>query len=145
MKGKYRLLFAILGVSVLIFVISSPAWAAEPRGELRVAVPGWVREALDPNIATNGVQAYNGYMYDWLVGLNEDGEFSRNNGLARDWKLSPNGKVWTFFLHQGVRFHNGDEVTAEDVKFTIERNISPNSRTAAINACGVPACSSVTS
>ncbi len=42
-------------------------------------------------------------------------------GLAESWSVSPDGLVYEFVLRQGVRFHNGDPVTAEDVKFSFER------------------------
>src|SRR2546427_11662981 len=42
-------------------------------------------------------------------------------GLAESWSVSPDGLVYEFVLRKGVRFHNGDPVTAEDVKFSFER------------------------
>jgi oligopeptide transport system substrate-binding protein len=44
--------------------------------------------------------------------------------LASSWSVSPNGKTYTFDL-RAARFSNGDPVTAEDVKFTIERVLNP--------------------
>jgi peptide/nickel transport system substrate-binding protein len=41
--------------------------------------------------------------------------------LAESWSASPDGLVYEFVLRQGARFHNGDRVTAEDVKFSFER------------------------
>src|SRR5262245_46053906 len=41
--------------------------------------------------------------------------------LAESWTVSPDGLVYEFVLRQGVRFHNGDAVTAEDVKFSFDR------------------------
>ena len=41
--------------------------------------------------------------------------------LAESWSVSPDGLVYEFVLRKGVRFHNGDPVTAEDVKFSFER------------------------
>src|SRR5436309_2525917 len=41
--------------------------------------------------------------------------------LAESWTMSPDGKTWEFNLRKGTRFHNGDPVTAEDVKFSFER------------------------
>ena len=45
--------------------------------------------------------------------------------LAESWTLSPDGTVWTFKLKKGVQFHKGfGELTAEDVKFSFERQIN---------------------
>ena len=41
--------------------------------------------------------------------------------LAESWTISPDGLVYEFALRRGVKFHNGDPVTAEDVKFSFER------------------------
>ena len=41
--------------------------------------------------------------------------------LAESWRESPDGLTYEFKLRQGVRFHNGDPVTAEDVKFSFQR------------------------
>jgi peptide/nickel transport system substrate-binding protein len=41
--------------------------------------------------------------------------------LAESWTMSRDGRVWEFVLRKGVKFHNGDPVTAEDVKFSFER------------------------
>jgi ABC-type transport system substrate-binding protein len=43
------------------------------------------------------------------------------NSLAESWTESPDGLVYEFKLRQGLRFHNGDPCTAEDVTFTFER------------------------
>ena len=41
--------------------------------------------------------------------------------LAESWRESPDGKTYEFKLRRGLTFHNGDPVTAEDVKFSFER------------------------
>src|SRR5262245_61584108 len=43
------------------------------------------------------------------------------NSLAESWTESPDGLTYEFKLRRGLRFHNGDPVTAEDVKFSFER------------------------
>jgi len=44
--------------------------------------------------------------------------------LARDWTVADGGTTLTFTLREGVKFHNGDEFTAEDVRYTIDYTIS---------------------
>jgi peptide/nickel transport system substrate-binding protein len=41
--------------------------------------------------------------------------------LAESWTLSDDKLTWTFKLHQGVKFHDGQELTADDVRFTFDR------------------------
>ena len=41
--------------------------------------------------------------------------------LAASWTESPDGRVYEFKLRQGLRFHNGDPCTAEDVQYSFTR------------------------
>ncbi|MEA2583978.1 MAG: peptide/nickel transport system substrate-binding protein [Thermomicrobiales bacterium] len=45
--------------------------------------------------------------------------------LAESWEISEDGLTYTFKLHQGVKFHNGREVVAGDVKYSYERLVDP--------------------
>src|SRR3989442_11881806 len=41
--------------------------------------------------------------------------------LAESWKVSPDGRTYDFTLRKGVKFHNGELLTSEDVKFSFDR------------------------
>ena len=58
-------------------------------------------------------------VYDCLTFLEADGSISP--GLAESWSLSEDGLCYTFYLREGVKFHNGYDFTAEDVKFTFDK------------------------
>ena len=49
-------------------------------------------------------------------------------GLASKWTISPDGLVYTFYLRQGVKFHNGRELTAEDVVYSYNRLLDPKTK-----------------
>src|SRR5262249_57168176 len=68
-------------------------------------------------------------MFDYLVGTTPDGQPSRDGGIATRWENSPDYKRWTFHLRRGVKFHNGDELTSEDVKFSLQRALGKRSTT----------------
>lgn len=77
-------------------------------------------ESLDPHDTTTISSIEVMYqIYDTLVVLDYD--MSIKPGLAESWDISEDGTVYTFKLREGVTFHSGDELTAEDVVFTFER------------------------
>ncbi len=45
--------------------------------------------------------------------------------LAEGWRVSPDGREWTFFLRKGVKFHDGTPFNSEAVRFSIERQMPP--------------------
>ncbi|WP_166355807.1 ABC transporter substrate-binding protein [Phytoactinopolyspora limicola] len=76
---------------------------------------------LDPAVATDGeagkvIQN----VYDQLVSVGSDG-YEISPAVAESWEVSPDGLTYTFFLRDGVTFHDGSPLTAEAVKFSLER------------------------
>lgn len=61
--------------------------------------------------------------------------------LAESWDISADGLTYTFKLHQGVKFHNGREVVAKDVKYSFERLVDP--ATASTSAADLASMASV--
>jgi ABC-type transport system substrate-binding protein len=66
-------------------------------------------------------------IYDGLVRLDKD--LSPIPSLADYWMISEDGRKYTFYLKKGVKFHHGRELTAEDVKFSLERLIDKKTGT----------------
>ena len=61
-------------------------------------------------------------VYDSLVFPNSAGDMEPK--LAESWVATPDGLTYTFTLRKGVKFHDGSEVTAEDVAFSINRALA---------------------
>src|SRR5579864_5172979 len=80
---------------------------------------------LDPakNPAQAAIRVFD-LMYSRLTRL--DAQMRPQPDLAEKWDISPDGKTYTFHLRQGVKFHNGRELTSADVKYTYERIINPD-------------------
>lgn len=94
-----------------------------PEGVIRVGLSGWGEEGHDPLVASVTAKKQQSLIFDWLVGVTPDqSELSPNSGLANKWEQSADGLTWTFSLRKGVQFDKGQgEVTAEDVKFSLDR------------------------
>jgi peptide/nickel transport system substrate-binding protein len=58
---------------------------------------------------------------DYLAYVDENLSIDQSRSLAEKWEFSPDGLTWTFTLRKGVKFHNGQEMTSKDVKFTFDR------------------------
>lgn len=87
-------------------------------GTLRVAYSVEVGN-YDSAHATSGAQGPRHAVYEQLTGL--DDTFNARPGLATSWEVSDDGLTWTFYLREGVEFHNGEPLTADDVVASWER------------------------
>jgi len=66
-----------------------------------------------------------GPMYDTLIRRDPRDGQTIIPDLAQRWEISPDGKRYTFHLRRGVKFHDGADFTAEDVKATYDRIVAP--------------------
>lgn len=120
----------IVSILFVLLLVATPAWGqAKPASELAIAVSSLATETLDPILGGQVVKFYLSQIFDYLVGVTPDGQLSKDGGVAYRWESSPDHKRWTFDLHKGIRFHNGDELTSEDVKFSILRAMGKRSTT----------------
>lgn len=88
-------------------------------GTIRVGISQDL-DSLDPHKAVAaGTKEVLFNIYEGLVKPDKDGNLV--GAVASDYKVSDDAKVYTFTLRDGVRFHNGNAVTAEDVKYSIDR------------------------
>ena len=77
-------------------------------------------DSLDPHKATAaGTKEIIFNIFEGLVKPDENGNLI--NAVASDYTISEDGLVYTFTLRDNVKFHNGNVVTAEDVKYSLER------------------------
>jgi peptide/nickel transport system substrate-binding protein len=115
----------------LVLAIAAAPAAAQPKptGELTVALSSLASETLDPALGGHIVKFYLSQVFDYLVGVTPDGKLSRDTGVSSRWEVSPDRTRWTFYLRKGIKFHNGDELTADDVKWSLQRALGPRSTT----------------
>lgn len=116
----------LLIVVSLLLLVSVVAWGATPQYGGRVVQRALEDPmTLDPFFVGGQIYAWdlsyaiNGYLF--VIG--PDGEFQPD--LAESWE-TPDDQTFIFNIRQGVRFHDGVELTADDIVFTIERNLDPD-------------------
>jgi peptide/nickel transport system substrate-binding protein len=128
---RARVVSAVIAVSCVALLVSAvvgraaaqaPAAAYKPEGEMRWALyvtlaPGW----FDPGDVAGFITPF------WVLYAIHDALVKPMPGnlmtpsLAESWTVSPDQRVYDFKLRQGLKFHNGDPFTAEDVKFSFDR------------------------
>ena len=124
----------LLAVGIFIFSGLLLCWmanvsAAAPEGVLKYAIHwGLSADDNDPSIGgwTNTADMQMRLLHESLLKPMPDGMYSPC--LAESWTTSPDFKVYEFKLRKGVKFHNGDTVTAEDVAFTFWRYKTANAK-----------------
>src|SRR5882672_8423156 len=123
-----RCLRLVVALAVLLALPVTSVWAA-PEGQATWAahvslVPTW----FDPGETTTGTQFMVTFaLHDALLKPMPGNPMAPS--LAEAWTASADGLIYEFRLRNGVTFHNGDPVTAEDVKFTLERAAGKRSTT----------------
>ncbi len=101
--------------------------AAQPPGNALVITAITRPASLHPLLATDTVGSdICGLLFDSLV--RRDSTAGVVPGLAESWTTSPDGRVWTFRLRRGVRFHDGVELTTRDVLYTYRAITDPGQR-----------------
>ena len=82
---------------------------------------------LDPTSAAAGAidSVLYSNVFEGLTRFAADGSIVP--GLAKSWEISEDGLTYTFSLHEGVTFHDGTTMDAEDVKFTLDRILAKES------------------
>ena len=123
-----------LGAAGLILPASALRSEAQPKkgGTLRVGIAaGNTSDSLDPGSWTHVyVQVLATAMHGFLVEVAADG--SLVGEVTESWEASPDARVWTFRIREGVEYHSGRTVTPEDVVASIEYHRREGSTSAAL-------------
>jgi peptide/nickel transport system substrate-binding protein len=104
---------------------AAPAKAQVHPGKVTFLIGGFGNERFTFNFGTGGGNNYARLLHGFLIATNEKAELIP--GMATEWAIAPDGKTWTFTVRDGVKFHNGQTVTAEDVLFTFLHYFGPGS------------------
>jgi len=116
--------FVLLG-SVSGFYFPKKTLASQPKGEVTIAIANtFEMTGGDTHTIKAGAGAIiKNLLYDSLVTKKSDGRIYP--ALAKSWQIADDWSQIKFVLDERAKFHNGQPVTAEDVKFSFERAIRP--------------------
>jgi ABC-type transport system substrate-binding protein len=123
MKKPNPLSFVL--VLSLCFAASLHAASAEPKrgGSITLGISKELA-LMNPLINTSSTEArIRELMFEPLLARDLKGAIHPR--LAESWEISKDRKVYTFKLRRGVKFHNGKELTADDIKFAIDYTLNP--------------------
>jgi peptide/nickel transport system substrate-binding protein len=136
MKGFTRILASLAATVALLAVqpgvaprsaTASTASAVSRYGGTVQVRLGAAPDCLDDTIAANNSDNVIAEAWiDPLITLDQHGKPYPD--LALSWKVSPGGRAYTFFLRHGVRFSDGNPLTASAVKWTFERILRPSTK-----------------
>jgi len=124
---RKTLLFVILTAMMIFNLNFVSAGFCSDGNALKVGRVGTLVKTLDPNIVINwgGSMPIKSAIFEGLLRYNTK-TLELEKCLAEKWEVSDDGKILTFYLRKGVQFHQGfGELTANDVKATIDRNFEP--------------------
>jgi peptide/nickel transport system substrate-binding protein len=124
MMLRRRTLTALAAASAAVGLVAALATPAQAQSRKDSVVIGMVLEpapGLDPTTASAAAigEVVHLNVLEGLTRIHMNGSVAPL--LAESWSVDPDGKVYTFRLRKGVKFHDGAEFDASDVKFTFER------------------------
>ena len=130
---KRLLVFALtIGLSIALTLPAKSASDQPKRGGTLTMAIRKDLVLMNPMVATRSTdKSIRELMYDSLLVVDAQGKVQPN--LAESWEISKDGKLYTFQLRKGVRFHDGREMTAPDVKFSMDYTLNPRNGAHGLN------------
>ena len=103
---------------VMLFAAALPGLVAQDEATIGVQVePSKLNPVTYQDTETGFVLSA---ICDPLIEVNENGEYSSEGAVIESYEVQEGGKVYVFNIKEGIEFHNGEKLTAEDVKFSYE-------------------------
>src|SRR5688572_29527547 len=119
--------FTLVLSALVALILAAPSWAETPADTLVIADTIDDIVSLDPaeSFEFSGQDALEN-VYDRLIQIRPATNFQLEPGLAESWSVSDDGKTYTFKLKEGIKFHSGNPVTAEDAAWSLQRVVKLN-------------------
>ncbi|MFH1514881.1 MAG: ABC transporter substrate-binding protein [bacterium] len=125
-----KILFITIVIFVLFCSMQMAAYAQESVGPKRGGTLRIAALAAPPRYDAHSgtsmtIQTHTAAVFSGLVRTDPmKDEVSIENmipDLAERWEISPDGKIYTFYLRKGVKFHDGHPFTAKDIKYSLDK------------------------
>lgn len=117
--GKILSVFVLATLTIALSACSGDK-ADENSSQITIGIPQDVEDSLDPHKAVAaGTKEVYFNIFEGLVKPDSDGNLIP--AVASEYHASEDGKIYTFTLRDGIKFHDGNTVTAEDVKYSIDK------------------------
>src|SRR5260221_8603728 len=115
-------------VVCLVVVACQPAKVESTtpaNAKLTVMVSDFGSERMDAALAgsLDGGQNYARLVHGFLIAASDKSEMAP--GIASKWSLSADGLTWTFTIRKGVKFHDGSDLSPDDVLWSLQHEIGP--------------------
>jgi peptide/nickel transport system substrate-binding protein len=135
-QGHHRASFSVFTLMFLVvlglsLIGQTPVLAAEPdRGGIAVWAVHETMPDFDPQYTTSYIlQQPVGPIFNGLLTVDVYGDGGLKGDLAERWEVAEDGKQITFYLHKGVKFHDGSDFTCADAQYSVEK-LADKKRTA---------------
>jgi ABC-type transport system substrate-binding protein len=109
-----------------VMTLSAPTLAQKYGGTLTIGMDSDVKSPAFAKTSGNATVQYGSLVAEGLVDYDE--QCNLVPGLATKWVISDDAKAVTFYLRKGVKFHNGREFVADDVKKNIEYRLDKKNK-----------------
>jgi peptide/nickel transport system substrate-binding protein len=117
--GSALLMIVLTSLTIALSACSSDK-TQEDSSKLTVGIPQDI-DSLDPHNATGaGTKEVLFNVFEGLVKPDQYGDLKP--AVASEYTISPDNKVYSFTLREGIKFHDGSLVTVEDIKYSLDRN-----------------------
>lgn len=118
---KGFLVFLVLTLAFSLVLVACGQEATSDKDQILIFARGGDSVSLDFASVTDGESSrVTKQIFETLIEFEAD-SFEVGPGLAHDWDISEDGMSFTFYLREGVKFHDGTDFNAEAVKFNFER------------------------
>jgi len=147
MKKNKRRTYSVFLALCMFMVVGCSSQTNEPAEQQKSAKPKMggtitVAYAYEPDTLDANMSAGTAGVYTWMLGgslLYKDPATNEYKpSIASDYKISEDGKTWTFTIRSGITFHDGTPLTAKSFKETFDRALNPETNAKTVSELMAP-------